>query len=413
MINLRDYQERIAAEACGILQSEGMAYLAMEVRTGKTLTSLYTAHLYQAKSVLFVTKKKAISSIELDAEALNVAYNLHVINYEQLPKVLHNKYDFIILDEAHGLGAYPKPSERTKLLRSITRASPVLFLSGTPTPESDSQIYHQLYVSMHSPFEHYANFYKWAADYVDVKQRSYGHGMINDYSKACTQKIWSEISHLFIRYSQEDAGFTEFVDEEVVHIDMKPSTYKFADRLKADRVISNKDGDFVLADTEVKLMQKLHQIYSGSVIIDQPKRTSSAFDTTKAEYIAKNWANNKIAIFYKFIAEEVILRSVLGARIVDTPEEFNASEGNAIYISQVQSGREGINLSSADALIMFNIDFAAVSYFQARARIQSKDRDRPAKLYWLFSKDGIERKIYERVKNKQDYTLKYFKKDYL
>lgn len=412
-MELRDYQERIAADACALLQNYGLAYLAMEVRTGKTMTSLYAAELYGATSVLFVTKKKAISSIEADAAALNVSYTLKCINYEQLHNIDALAYDFFILDEAHCLGAIPKPSERTKQLRDMIGITPVIFLSGTPTPESDSQIYHQLWVSRNSPFNNYVNFYKWAQDYVDIKLRSFGHGMVKDYSRGKRELIWEQINHLFIRYSQQDAGFTEFVDEEVITIDMKPSTYKFADKLKADRVLTNKDGDVVLADTEVKLMQKLHQIYSGSVIVDQPARTSSAFDFTKARYIDEHFSSNKIAIFYKFIAEGAILRSILGSRIVDTPEEFNAAGGNAIYISQIQSGREGINLSTADALIMFNIDFSAVSYFQARARIQTKDRDRTAKLYWLFSKGGIEEKIYKRVKNKQDYTIRYFKKDFI
>ncbi len=74
--------------------------------------------------------------------------------------------------------------------------------------------------------------------------------------------------------------------------------------------------------------------------------------------------------------------------------------------------REGINLSTADALIMLNIDFSAVSYWQARARMQNKDREEASKVYWLFAEGGIEEKIYKAVKDKKDYTLSYFKNDY-
>jgi len=34
-------------------------------------------------------------------------------------------------------------------------------------------------------------------------------------------------------------------------------------------------------------------------------------------------------------------------------------------------------------------------------------------VYWIFSKGGIESKIYNAVKNKKDYTLNHFKKDLL
>lgn len=44
--------------------------------------------------------------------------------------------------------------------------------------------------------------------------------------------------------------------------------------------------------------------------------------------------------------------------------------------------------------------------------MQSKERSKEALLYWIFAKGGIEEKIYQRVINKQDYTLSYFRKDY-
>jgi SNF2 family DNA or RNA helicase len=73
----------------------------------------------------------------------------------------------------------------------------------------------------------------------------------------------------------------------------------------------------------------------------------------------------------------------------------------------------GINLSSADVLIFYNIDFSAVQYWQARARLQTLNRTKPAVVHWLFTQDGIEEKIYKAVLKKKDYTTYYFKKDYL
>jgi hypothetical protein len=417
-MQLRDYQQDIATRAVDILKNHGICYLSMQVRTGKTATSLSAAEQYGAQHVLFVTKKKAISSIEDDAAALQVSFQLDVINYEQLHRIgidyekFYSPYDFFICDEAHGLGAFPKPSERTKHLMGLVQEKPVILLSGTPTPESWSQLYHQLSISTRSPWNKYGNFYRWAKDYVKVHQRKYSHGMVNDYSSARKDLIDADTKHLFISYTQEEAGFTSLVEEEVLTVKMLDATYKFADALKAKRVITNKEGETVLADTEVKLMQKLHQIYSGTVIIDEPGRRASCFDSTKAYYIRDRFAGKKICVFYKFIAEEIMLRAVFGKRIVDTPEEFNAAGSDSVYISQVQSGREGINLSTADALVMLNIDFSAVSYWQSRARLQTKDRTDPAKVYWVFAEGGIEEKIYKVVQSKKDFTLQYFKKCY-
>ena len=60
MIQLRDYQVEIRDKASEVLMNKGFVYLAMEVRTGKTLTSLAIAKKIKSKSVLFITKNTKI-----------------------------------------------------------------------------------------------------------------------------------------------------------------------------------------------------------------------------------------------------------------------------------------------------------------------------------------------------------------
>jgi hypothetical protein len=412
MLTLRDYQIDIATHGAAIVRDHGMLYLSMEVRTGKTLTAMAVAQTYGAAHVLFCTKKKAVSSIIADYEAMAFGFELEVVNYESLHKVTTwGKIDFFICDEAHCLGAFPKPSVRTQELKKYVRDKPVVFLSGTPTPESWSQIFHQLYISQRSPFQE-RNFYSWAKQYTKTKKRYFYNREIPDYSDAITPMIREKCDHLFISYTQLEAGFTELVAEEIITVQMLPATYNAIEILKKDKVLTGRMGDTVIADTAAKLMQKIHQMSSGTVIVDNLIKAFKIFDYSKIEAINKHFAGKKIAIFYKFIAEGAMIREKFGTRIVETPEEFNAGGVDTMYVSQVQSGREGINLSSADALVMFNIDFSAVSYWQSRARMQSKDRTREAKVYWLFSNGGIEEKIYERVLLKKDYTLAHFRKDF-
>jgi len=97
---LRPYQQQIVERGLGILNKYRFLYLAMEVRTGKTLTSLSLADKMGASHVLFITKKKAISSIQADFDKLNPSYRITIINYESLHTVDGN-FDLIICDEAH------------------------------------------------------------------------------------------------------------------------------------------------------------------------------------------------------------------------------------------------------------------------------------------------------------------------
>ena len=406
---LRDYQIELSNKATQILKDYGLVYLAMQVRTGKTLTAFATAHKFGAKKVLFVTKKKAIDDIIAQGVELGLNLEIYVTNYEQLHNV-NDEFDLVIIDEAHSIGAFPTPSLRAKELKRICNGEAIIFLSGTPTPESFSQLYHQMWVSTYSPFKDYKNFYGWAKDYVDIRKKYLYGKAINDYSFAKRELIELQTSHLFLAFTQEEAGFTELVKENVLYVKMEDNTYKFAERLRIDKVITNKEGRTVLGDTAVKLMNKLHQIYSGSVIIDAPIRDGKVFDYTKAEFIKEYFKGKKIAIFYKFAAERMALKWKMG-KCYEDPTEFN-NNNDGCFISQIVSGREGVNLSTADALVFYNIDFSATSYWQSRARIQTKDRVKEAQIYWIFAEGGIEDKIYKAVMDKRDYTTEYFKKDF-
>jgi hypothetical protein len=386
-----------------------MLYLSMEVRLGKTATSLAIADRIGAKNVLFLTKLKVIPGIKKDHKDFGFKSNLTCVNYESLHKLEGTNWNLIICDEAHTMGAFPKPSKRAKQVKDLVKKSnaKVIFLSGTPTPESYSQIYHQLYVHPNNPFKSYANFYRWANDYVKVKIKYIGAMKVNDYSGALKDKIMDAIKYLMISFTQEKAGFTTSVEEAVLRVGMSPLTYKLANKLKKDSVVQG-DDDTILADTGAKMMNKLHQMYSGTIILESGRRL--VFDYTKATYIKDQFKNKKIGIFYKFKAEWDALKFVFGDELTDNLEEFNSTNKNIAL--QIQSGREGISLRNADFLVYYNIDFSATSYWQSKDRMTTIDR-KFNKVYWVFTIGGIEEKIYEVVQQKKDYTLNFFKKDFL
>ena len=409
MIRLRDYQKSIVNKATEVLHRSGFVYLAMEVRTGKTLTSLSIAEKLEAKKILFITKKKAISSIEDDYEKLNPSFYMHTINYESLHKVSYDlHWDVIIADEAHSMGAFPKPSKRARdvKMRILKSSAKVILLSGTPTPESYSQMYHQVYGIPLNPFAELASFYKFAHKHVTITERMINSLRIRDYSKGLPS-IMDSMKPYIIAYSQKEAGFKVKTTENVLEVEMEKTTYDLAKRLKKDLVIQGKN-EIILADTPVKLMTKLHQLYSGTIKFESGN--SDILDYSKAKFIRSKFKNKKVGIFYVFKAELKALKEVYGDELTTELSEFEQT--NKSIALQIVSGREGISLKQADCLVYYNIAFSATSYWQSRDRMTTKDR-LENNVYWIFSRGGIEKKIYKAVTNKKDYTLSHFKKDLL
>lgn len=406
-VEFRPYQISIINKGVEILNQHRFLYLAMEVRTGKTLTSLGIADkMSNVNQVLFVTKKKAMSSIEEDYSMLKPSFKATVINYESLHHVIDDEmWDMIILDEAHGLGAFAKPSERAVMVKDlIDKCRPyVVLLSGTPTPESYSQMYHQVYGIPNNPFSAYRTFYKFADEYVKVTKKKINGLYVNDYSKG-KESIVEVMKPYTINYSQEQAGFVTQVTEEVLYVTLKDSTYNMIKRLKKDLVIEGKT-EVILADTAVKMMMKVHQLCSGTIKFESGN--SMVIDTTKAEFIKEYFAGCKIGIFYKFKEELSALKSVFGDEICTELSVFEDTDKNIAL--QIVSGREGISLKKADYLVYYNIDFSATSYWQSKDRMTTKDRAFNH-VYWVFSKGGIEDDIYKAVTKKKDYTVKHFEK---
>ena len=97
MYKLKKHQIKFSKKILEVLNTYKIAYLAGEVRSGKTLTALEAARLYGASKVIVITKKKAIPSILSDYENFKFPYQIVVINYESLHKLDNYQITVVII----------------------------------------------------------------------------------------------------------------------------------------------------------------------------------------------------------------------------------------------------------------------------------------------------------------------------
>jgi hypothetical protein len=397
---LRDYQVQNAKESTEILNRLGIVYLQHEQRSGKTLTALKIASNVNANNVLFLTKKKAISSIIGDHKDFNFNFNLEVTNYESLHKVT-GSFDLVILDEASSLGAYPKPSIRTKLIKQKFANHKLILLSGTPASESYSQWFHQFWVSNKSPFKNYINFYKWAKDYTTPSFIYTTYGQSNDYSKAKIDLIDKVIQSYVHKFSQKSAGFENVIIKHLHFIDMLPITYRIIDKLKKDNIVIGKENN-IIADSSVKLMSKVHQLGTGTIIFDSGDK--AIIDYSKALFI-KNNIKGKLAILYYFKEELTMLIDVFGDNITNDLEEFNKTDKH--FVGQQYSCAMGVNLSKADNLIYLNFGFSGTNFVQSIDRLTILSR-KETNVHFILANKTLDLQILKTIENKRNFTIKMY-----
>ena len=315
-----------------------------------------------------------------------------------------NDFDLVVLDEAHKLGAFPKPNNVQKLIKKRFGHLPIILLSGTAAAESGSQWYNQFQVSNYSPFKE-KSFYRWADTFVNPKIKHLGALQVKDYSDAKVDLIMPIIEPYLLKYTQSDAGFTSTITENILYCEMLERTKNMSAHLLKHNIIEG-NSDVILADTPAKLMSKIHQIENGTVILESGK--SIILDNSKAIFISKYFKEKKIAIFYYFQAELELLKQIITNHTTDL-EEFNTSDKNLLI--QQYSGAEGISLKMADCLIFYNWSHSGVKYIQSRDRMTTKEREEN-NVFFVMSKKGINSKIYRCIKNKKTFSESIFKKEY-
>jgi hypothetical protein len=407
-LELTEIQKQMVETGTEILRKHKILYLMFETQVGKTPTSLKIAENI-SKDILFITKKKMIAEIPAYLANFAITAKVKAISMDSIHKEQYVKNRVVITDEAHSFGAYPKPTKRCKDLMKIVKDNHIIFLSATPTPEKFSQFYHQLAVSHYSPFNKYRNFYRWADDFVTVTEK-YINGIPRKcYDNAKIDKINENIEHLKLTLTKEEAGFKQtLIKETVYNVPMSDDIEKIYKFIKRDRVL-DLNGHTILGDTPVKLMTKLHQLCGGTIITEEGK--TLYLDRNKVDFINKHFANKKIAVFYKFDGERELLEKMLDRPTTKDVKAFRESAGELIFISQFQSGREGISLATADYLIFYNIPHSYLDYEQSRNRVTNMNRESQPEVVFLLTTFGIDKKILKVVKNKKQYTARHFLAD--
>jgi len=384
------HQETISIQAYDILKKNYLVYLAMEERTGKTLTAILVAEMSKASDVLVITKKKAIVGWDDTIEAYKPSKNYTIINYESLHKIT-GSFDLVIIDEAHAnLSAYPIVTKTWKTTFKFTKGKPIIFLSATPSAQTYAQLFHQLKLSSWSPFKH-KNFYDWHREH-GIEQIIYiGGRTIKQYNQV-RPTVFDKVKHLFISYTRRELGF-EHEPNDVLHlITLSESAKSLYNELLKHNVIKSME---YIADTPMKLLLGLHQLEGGT--LKQEDRMNILGNTEKVDYILNTFGDSEdIVIFYHYQNELTKLKKYF----------------KKATVLQATSFAEGVDLSMYKTLIIYSMDFSTARYTQRRARQCNMKREGFIDVHYILVEGAISHQVYQTVAlNKSNFVDKYFNRE--
>lgn len=413
---LKPHQKLATDRAKEILKQLGLVYIFGQPRVGKSLISLETerqlkASLKTGGRLIVFTKKAAIS----DWLKYKEQYDFDIVNYEQVGKFDKKLYNFVIIDEAHNFGAFPKPSQRTKKFREFCVGKPIIFLSGTPLVESINAIYSQLSLSSFSPFREFKNGYTFHKVYGEPSITwLYGRQM-ESYKKGKIDEIMSKVNPYVVRVTYEDAGFDYQNHDEIIDISSPElerlmrgicktwiacESYTEKKEISFTKSISR----FMQPSSKTKVYplenvssqcQAMHQFTGGfykDLNLPQPK-----LDWLK-KFIASK-GKDKIAIMCYFIEEQEKLRSI-----------FKDKEN--ISVLSATKYCEGIDLSHFDHYILYSFGYSGSKFIQLRDRIVNLDKHRITKVIIPLLRNCLDYDIYRSVSAKKTFNTTMCRRNY-
>jgi hypothetical protein len=370
-----------------------IVYLAMEERTGKTLTAILVAEKANVKNVLVLTKKKALEGWHETLRAFRHTKVYTVTNYHGACK-LDSIYDLVILDESHNyISTCPKPGKLWKDVKALTKGVPLIYISATPYAQGPQMLYHQFALSSWSPWHHIISFYKWFEAYGKPYTRAINGIDIPQYDRTHVGKVLGDVNHLFLTATRTELGFEHEPMDNVHSITLGEATRSVYNELIQHDLVKLSVG-MLVCDSSPKLRTSLHQLEGGTIKIDNDRFVLA--NTEKVDFILETFGDHdSLVIMYNYIAEKAKLE-----------QHFK----NALIL-QATSYAEGVDLHKYKDLVIYSQDFSTARHTQRRARQCNQKRTTPIDVHYLLVNDAISLQVYKAVSlNKKNFVDSVFKR---
>ena len=384
-MTLGSHQIKAANKIVKKVKKHGLALLSGEPRSGKTLSFLKAARDLKAKNILIITQKAAMADIAIQAMALGVAVT--IVNYHKA-KTQKAEFDLMILDECHRwITGYPKRSTIWGEIRPLTVGVPIIYSSGTMTPEGYAGLFNMLALSDRSPWRKYKTFMHWHFKYGTPYSMQINSFSVTKYDRTKESKVLRDVKKLTVTITRKEAGHKHEPVDNPVYISLGKKQQKFEDKLEEDQIILKHD---IVADTPASMLQKCHQI-AGGFVKTEDDGLYTFKSNPKMDWLHANIDPENTMILAHHIAEQ----KALAALFPNT--------------GSITKNAEGKDFSHIDTLVIYSMSFSAATYEQVRVRQANISRNKPITIIYLLA--GIDKYVYKAVHSKKNFTASWYRRN--
>lgn len=406
---LYDYQKKL-------LNSIEKDYIiAADTGTGKTIMAIYHyLRFMKGEPLLIVAPPQKIKEggWDRDIELVSQTHDIH-IDYEMLSYgVLAKRWKefkgfFVVFDECHYIKT--STSQRGKAGKFLAlNSTHFLLLSATPASNGWGDT-----INYFIMFGYEKNKTQFEKEYA-IKEPLYRAGKPVMYGGRQMEKVvgWQKedvlkkrFESFSIKLSKDEAlDLPPLVFEDVYF--KKSTEYN---KIKKDRVLEI-DGQLEAFDTLPKLQHGL-RYYANQ--LDKLKYTEMLTEGTK---------ENMVIFYYYQEEKEQLIKTMkklkkkvfeVSGQSTNLPKKVTwEGLSNSITLVQYMAGSAGIELQYANLVVFYTPTYSYQDYEQALGRAYRNGQEKKVTVYRFITKGTIEKDIYDRLKQKKDFTEDLFRKEF-
>ena len=350
--------------------------------------------------------KDRLEQLKNPIDEFFVITNIETLRNDDIIKVINsnkpNKFDMIIFDEMHKAKSHQ--SEQGKNLLKLNKAKFKIGLTGT--------------LLLNSPFDCYVPL-KWLevqkCNFTNFKfffgnfGGPFNNELINYKNIDVLKDILSTCS---LRRTKD---ILELPPKTIIneYVDMSDDQYKFYDNIK-NGIRDQVDKVDLNTSTLLSMVTRLRQATACPSILTTEKISSAKIDRAVdlIEQIVSQ--GDKVVVFSTFKETLNSLKEKISGfnplictgdskdlEIQSNIEAFQSNSTNKVILCTWQKMGTGITLTAATYAIFLDCPWTAALCSQSEDRIYRIGSKKPVFIYYLWTKDTIDERVYDIVKGKQ------------
>lgn len=340
-------------------------------------------------------------------------YNLEVSGH---PSYIIGK-DELVVHNCHRIKSLK--SQQTRVILELGYQAKYRFiLTGTPITKSPEDMWSQ--IQFLSP-GYLGNFYSFRARYVEFRKVTVpAKGGMREiqipYRFKHLAELEERISKLCLRKTQAECFDLPEMSYKTIYCHMEADQMKAYYEMKHCLQIEVNEQRMTVKSALTQI-GKLQQLCHGFIYDSEGKpqwlKTNCKIEVLKD--LLQDIVSEKIVLFCNFKADLELIGKTLadeGHKYIlynGTAEErheaikqFDESVEPVIFLTTIELGKEGINLSAACHVIFYGRNYNYASRYQAEARIQSAFQKRNLIYYDLIVPNTIDEKVLQILQMKGD-----------